>query len=401
MHIGILHTAYLERGGEDLVAESEQQLLQTADEVTVTRLSFVNPAGKIKKMIQALLMPFNPASFLRTYRWLLKEKPDVLHVHNWHYAATPAVFIAARMLKIPVVHTVHNYRLLCPSGTLFANGRLFTESLNGKFPWKAIQEKVYRNSRAQSFMLAFTVWLHSKLGTWKKINRIICLTEFQRSLLVKQAIVPEEHTCIKPNFTEAAISGPTDNRPAGALVYVGRLTEEKGVNLLLQLLPLLKQPLVFYGTGQLQSAVSDACENHPLAAYRGYGEKKEIKQVLQKADVLLFPSLWFEGMPMIILESFAAGTPVIASRLGAMTSLIADGVNGFFAEPGDAGSFHEAIQRWNNLSGEEKNTMRRSAQNTWLQHYTPAANLNRLLEIYRKVNRMDNCMPASGKALPA
>ncbi|GHV47626.1 hypothetical protein FACS1894181_01450 [Bacteroidia bacterium] len=200
MKILLIHTTYRFKGGEDSVVESEKKLLQ-ANSNEVFTLTFGNPASIIFASTMFLISIFNPFSYWKVTRAIKNFQPDVIHVHNWHFAASPSVFIAARIRKIPVVHTLHNYRLLCPSGILFHNGQLFLESLQQKFPWSAVKKRVYRNSVVQTFWLAFIVWFHKKIGTWNKIDRYIVLTPFSKELFTRSALhLSPEKLTIKPNF---------------------------------------------------------------------------------------------------------------------------------------------------------------------------------------------------------
>lgn len=384
LRVGILHTAYMQQAGEDAVANAEYQLLQSADNIVVNQYRLKNPKSKWKQILQYLQSPFNIVSFLKVYTWLRQERIQVLHVHNWHFAASPGIFWAARLAHVPIVHTLHNYRLLCPSGTLFENGKLFTASLNGKFPWEAVRRKVYRNSTLQTFLLACTVWLHRRLGTWKKIDRYICLTPFQRSLMLDTGLgISSGQVSVKTNFVNGISAGKINDRKGQKLVFAGRLSEEKGVRILLQMIPRLQQPLEIIGTGPMENEVREAAASNPLVTCSGFRDRDYIIHALQHAQALIFPSLWYEGMPMILAESLAAATPVIASRLGAMPGIISENRNGFLFDAGDASELEAAIARWNQLDEHDKSAMRREARLAYESYYTPEKNLEVLLDIYK------------------
>ncbi len=183
MKILMIHTAYRFKGGEDHVVASEVNMLED-NHHEVLLLDFENPSNPVKALMLFFIFIFNPSSYRKVIRAINEFRPDVIHVHNWHFAASPVIFIAARKKGIPVVHTLHNYRLLCPSGTLFHNGKLFLDSLQQRFTWSAIKNKVYRNSYLQTFWLSFVVWFHRKIGTWNKIDRFIALTPFSKEVFV-------------------------------------------------------------------------------------------------------------------------------------------------------------------------------------------------------------------------
>ncbi|RYG27917.1 MAG: hypothetical protein EOO01_40620, partial [Chitinophagaceae bacterium] len=184
MKILVIHTIYTTRGGEESVVENEVEDLKRAGHEVKT-LFFSNGGNALVQALKIAALPFNPLSYFQTRRILREFRPDVVHIHNWNFAASPSVIRAARAEGIAVVLTIHNFRLLCPSATLFHDGNLFMDSVNGHFPWAAIKKAVYRNSRIITFWLAFSVYVHKKLGTWKGVNKYIVLNEFTRSLFAR------------------------------------------------------------------------------------------------------------------------------------------------------------------------------------------------------------------------
>jgi glycosyltransferase involved in cell wall biosynthesis len=200
MKILLIHTIYRFKGGEDTVVESEKKMLQENGH-EVYSLIFTNPTNPVKALAIFFIALFNPVSYFRVIKAIQRFQPDVIHIHNWHFAASPAIFWAARTKEIPVVYTLHNYRLLCPSGILFYQGKLFLDSLQQNFPWEAIKKKVYRNSVFQTFWLAFIVWAHYKTGTWNKVNKYIALTSFGKDVFVSsKPAVFSQKIIVKPNF---------------------------------------------------------------------------------------------------------------------------------------------------------------------------------------------------------
>ncbi len=199
MKVLLIHTCYTERGGEDAVFESENSLLAYKN-VEVETLLFNNDRYVLMNL---LLAPFNIVSYYRVIEKIKQYRPDVIHVHNWHFAASPSIIWAAKRCKVPVVLTLHNYRMLCPSGILFHQGELYFDSLTGGFPWKAVQKKVYRNSAVLTFWLSVTIRLHKRLGTWSKVDHFITLTEFARQIFLQSDIgIKSEKISVKPNFVK-------------------------------------------------------------------------------------------------------------------------------------------------------------------------------------------------------
>src|SRR5690606_15791291 len=173
LKILVIHTNYTQRGGEDTVVEQEMELLK--NNYVVDFLCFKNNPG-IKGLFQFLISIWNIKSSKIVKKKIKDFNPDVIHLHNWHFASGPIIIRTAKKLGVSVVHTLHNYRLICPSGTLFYRDSLFLDSMHKTFPWKAVQKKVYKNSTALTFWLAFIVWFHKMIGTWKMIDKYICLT---------------------------------------------------------------------------------------------------------------------------------------------------------------------------------------------------------------------------------
>lgn len=382
MKILLIHTAYQFKGGEDSVVAQEISLLKQKYEVEV--LYFQNEAGA-KGALQFLVSLWN-----RRVAKIVKDKikqfqPDLVHIHNWHFALGPLVFRVIHSLGIPVIHTVHNYRLLCPSAILLHNGKLFTDSLQQSFPWKAVQNKVYRSSAAQTFWLAFVVWFHKKIGTWKLIDAYVCLTPFAVNLFQQSNFgVAKVQFSVKPNFTTAAKMIQSIGREKHFL-FIGRLSEEKGIETLLNAFKELPFLLKIAGDGPLKNSVVQAATEFVNISYLGNLTAREVVEELQKTQALLFPSVWFEGMPMTILEALSCQTPIITSNLGAMTSLIIDGYNGFHFEPANVESLKEVVCRYESLSVIEKNQMGINAFENYKSHYSPELQLDYFDSLYNKV----------------
>ena len=161
MRILFIHTFYRFKGGEDNLVLDEMALLQGSG-FTVELLKFKNPGTFFGALLPLFFLPFNLFSFLAAVKKIRKYRPDVVHVHNWHFAASPSVVVACHYCKVPVVLSLHNFRLICPSATLLHNGELFLDSITKKFPWKGVMLGVYRDSIIQTFWLAFSIYLHKK-----------------------------------------------------------------------------------------------------------------------------------------------------------------------------------------------------------------------------------------------
>ncbi|MBC7845820.1 MAG: glycosyltransferase [Flavobacterium sp.] len=382
MKILIIHSQYQLHGGEDAVVDQEMQLLR--QEHTVEILRFQNQGGW-KGALQFLGSIWNKRAAGKVKHKIREFQPDVVHIHNWHFALGPLAFRVINRLYVPVVHTVHNYRLLCPSAILLNEGQLFTDSLSQSFPWKAVRNKVYRSSVAQTFWLAFIVWFHKKIGTWKKIDSYVCLTPFAVNLFQQSNFgVSKEQFLVKPNFTVATETVQSTEKEKHFL-FIGRLSEEKGIETLLQAFKELPFLLKIAGDGPLKYSVVDAVKEFPNINYLGNLTNKEVTEELRKTQALIFPSVWYEAFGLVNIEAFSNRTPVLASKIGAPQSLIIDGYNGFHFEPANVENLKEVVRRFSALSLIEKEKMGTHAYDQYKSHYSSELQLSYFDSIYSKV----------------
>ncbi|MFC3198377.1 glycosyltransferase family 4 protein [Parapedobacter deserti] len=381
MRILIIHNHYQRPGGEDVVFEQERTLLSSV--AAVETLTSRNRTGW-RGAWQTLWSPWNVWAGHRLKRAIRRHRPDVIHIHNLHYAIGPIAIRIAKRHGIPVVMTLHNYRLLCPSATLFHNGRLFTDSLRAVFPWNAVRLGVHSHSVFKTFWLAFTVWLHKKAGTWRMVDRYIALTAFARQLFAESTLgLPEDQFIVKPNFVTAGQA--TASARGGYFLFIGRLAPEKGIEVLLAAFSGTDCLLRIAGDGPLRQRVIDAAGTQSNITYLGSLNPTEIRRELSACSALIFPSIWYEGMPMTLLEAFAAGTPVIASDLGAMQGMVADGQTGYRFPPGDAQALREKVQHWLQSAPATRADMASRARQAYELHYTADKNKALLVEIYASV----------------
>lgn len=382
MKILLIHTFYQLKGGEDFVFEQEFDLLKKNNEVKSVVLN--NKKG-VKGAIQFVSSIWNIKIASQIKSEIIQFQPDVVHVHNLHFAASPIVLRTIKKMHIPIVVTLHNYRLLCPSATLLHNREVYNVSLKSVFPWQAVKDKVYRNSYFQTFWLAFINWTHRRINTWDKVDKYIVLTDFAKELVTKSSLnIDSSKLVIKPNFTRETIICLDTNVQKEGFLFVGRLSQEKGIECLLKAFSHNNYCLEIGGDGPLQKDVLELANANIKVNYRGNLSKKEVVYYMEKAQILISPSICYEGMPMTIIEAFSVGTPVIASNLGAMSSMITDGYNGFLFNAGDYEDLNTKLDLWNSLSTEEKQIMSQNAYNTYLENYTPDKNRELLMNIYQQ-----------------
>ena len=306
-------------------------------------------------------------------------RPDLVHVHNFFPVLTPSIYdVGAR---IPFIQTLHNYRLLCANALLFRDNKPCEDCVGKRIPWPGVQHACYRDSRAGSAAVALMLSIHRFRNTWNtRVSRFIALTEFARTLFVNNLGIDAERIVVKPNA--APDPGRGDGKRGYAL-YVGRLSPEKGTAILIAAAEHgLGIPLKVAGTGPLSASLERAAANGVLE-YLGTQTKSEVSGLMQGARVLLLPSLWYEGLPMVIPEAFATGLPIVASDIGALSSLIAHGQNGLLVPPGNPEALAQAARTIGLTPGLE-GSLRGEARLTYERKYRPEANVQRLFEIYRE-----------------
>ena len=380
MKILFIHCTYQQSGGEDTVVREEMKLLRSKG-VDVSLLSFDNEGGW-RSLVQ---LPFNLTAYRRTKKKIAEERPDVVHIHNLHFGASPSVIRAVRSSGVPMVMTLHNYRLLCPSAVLFHDGALFTDSLEQGFPWTAVRKGVYRGSKALTAWLALAQALHRRLGTWQMPDRYIALTPHARKLFLSSRLgIDENKIVVKPNFS--TLEPAEQSQRQEHFLYAGRLTEEKGLRMMLRVFAMNRWPLRIAGSGPLAEEVATYARSFPHITYLGALQPRELAAELGSATALIFPSLWFEGMPLTIIEAFACGTPVIASKLGAMESMIRPGANGLHFEPGDEDALIAAVMQWQGLNTSQQQQYREQALASYHELYSPEKNASQLLALYRSIS---------------
>jgi glycosyltransferase involved in cell wall biosynthesis len=318
---------------------------------------------------------------------LKREKPHVAHFHNTFPLVSPGAYFACAKAGVPVVQTLHNYRLLCPAATFFRDGNICEQCLPRKTPWPGVLHSCYHGSASASFGVAAMLTSHRILGSWQnRIDAYIALSQFARNKFI-QGGLPAERIRVKPNFVDAD-PGPKNGAGDYAL-FIGRLSEEKGLRVLLKAWACLKinVPLIIAGGGPMTSEVTIAVQK--LGTNRiqvlGHVERGRVMELLRGARFLVFPSIWYEGaFPLSIIEAFACGLPVIASKIGAMEESIADGQTGLLFPCGNATNLAERVG-WAWTHADQMQTMGRAARAEYEAKYTPEINYEMLMEIYKSV----------------
>ena len=385
LRILIAHNRYQQAGGEDAVVSQEMEMLSSRGH-KVELLSTDNHDivdGK-SQVVAAFRSFYSLPSYNLTKVKIRAFRPDILHVHNIVPSLSPAIYYAANEASIPVVQTLHNYRLVCANAQLFRAGKPCEECVTSRSFLPGVKHACYRNSRLGSAVVGAGTALHSTLGTWRdRVDRYIVLSSFAEHKLAGSR-VPQQKMRIKPNFTGDRGIGSGDG---GYALFVGRLREEKGLETLLAAdragsLPL---PIYIAGDGPMLQEVQAAC-SRPGSQLRCLGRKsrEEVIELMKRASVLVIPSLWHETFGMVAIEALATGLPVVASRMGALPDIVEEGISGLLYQAGDASGMTDAL-RWIVDYPNKVATMRTGARDRYLERYSEEANYSQLLQIYEEL----------------
>ena len=335
----------------------------------------------------ALCSIWSLPSFRETRRRVAAFNPDVVHVHNTVPMISPSVYTACYRLRIPVVHTLHNYKLVCPGAFLFRDGAVCETCSAKTAPYPAVLHGCYRRSRMQSAVAALGLVFNRTIGTYRRhVTRYIALTDFSRDVFIRAGL-PADSIDVKPNFVAEEIEPGSHNGKYA--LFVGKIERLKGVPTLLNAWQMLEKtvPLKVVGRGSLDSALRSAAL--PGVSVLGPLPRERVIGLMQDASLLVFPSAWYEAFPMVIAEAFATGTPVVAARLGAMKEIVRDGRSGWHFSPGNPADL-AAVIRWAWADPAEMRRRGRLARRQYEKEYCPAVNYPRLMEIYRRAIRQTN-----------
>lgn len=390
----IVHNRYRQAGGEDAVVDAEAELLaghgHRVDRLIVDNDAIPDRPSAAQRVRLATRTVWASAAAAAVSERAGSVRADVVHVHNFLPLLSPAIHGAARSTGAAVVQTLHNYRLICPAATLFRDGAPCEDCVGLRIALPAIVHACYRDSRAQTAAVTAMLAVHRARRTWHRdVDAFIALTEFGRDRFIAGGL-PADRLVVKPNFASDvgdphADESMTRRRFAnGPVLFVGRLAPEKGIRALLAAWHRVDRgrQLRIVGGGPLVDDVRTATVATPGITFVGPVSRDEVQAEMRSAAVMVFPSEWYEGMPLSLIEAFAAGLPVVASRLGAMESMIEDGRSGILVGPGDPEALAAGIARaLADPSGLA--AMGRAARSIYLDTYAPEPNYARLAAIYR------------------
>ncbi|WP_238354764.1 glycosyltransferase [Kribbella sandramycini] len=272
---------------------------------------------------------------------LQANRPDVVHVHNTFPLFSPSVLRAAAKLGLPIVATLHNFRLMCANAVLQRDGRP-CDSCVGKLPLAAVRHSCYRESRVQTLPLATSIGVHNSLHTWQRyVTTLIAPSEFVRERYVAHGY-DADRIVVKPHAVPH--DGQVRSGPGEAVVFLGRLVEDKGFADLLRAWDSSLGRLVVIGDGPLRAEAEARAREDLSIQVLGQLPWARCMEVLRQARAVVVPARSYETFGLVVVEAFAHGVPVVASRLGALAELVDDGETGALAGPGDAEGLRKAIE---------------------------------------------------------
>ena len=387
----IVHNEYQFAGGEDTVVKQDAALLKKHGH-HVFFYTRKNEELKSYSKFQKLLLPFTTIFSLKSYREIRKtiqeNHIDIVHVHNTLPLVSYSAYYAAKKEGCKLVQTIHNFRLVCPNALFYRDGHICEDCLK-KGIFCSIKHGCYRGSKAQTAMVALSLKIHRMLGTFKKPDAYIALTAFNKEKI--SSVVKPEKIFVKPNYLALNDNVASENKSQNTLppfsyyVYAARLEHVKGIFVLLEAFRQLpNERLLLLGTGPDEGKVKEFLEKNKMdnVLCLGFMPHEETLSYLKQAKALIFPSLWYEGFPMTIVESLSCSTPVIASDTPNLTETIHTGENGYSFMTGSSEDLKKVIQTFSSLSEEASTQLRENAKKTYETHFTEKIIYKKMMEIY-------------------
>lgn len=388
LRVLVVHNRYrsAQPSGEDRVVDQETAVLAAAGhrvDLFQRRSDDIASMPLPAKVAVPLRVPWNAPVRAELVARLRRHRPDVVHVHNVFPLLSPSVVAACADVGVPAVVTLHNYQQVCPTGTLHRQGRVCIEC-PGRLPLPAVRHGCYRDSRLATVPVAAGMVV-ARGRWWPAVTRFLCISAAQREILVRHGM-PASRLTVKHNF----VPDPGVRRAGTGehVLFLGRLTEEKGVRVLMAAWDRLTArggiglPLVLAGTGPLEDEVTRWARARPNALRLGLRTPEQCRELVARAAAVVVPSTWLETFGLVAVEGMAAGVPVVAAGHGALAELVQDGVTGLLHRPGDPGSLADELRRLVTAPGLGL-AMGTAARRRYERGFTPAVGLDRLVAGYR------------------
>lgn len=375
----IVHNYYQIPGGEDTVVANEKKMIEDHghEVILYTRSnSEIKTMSRLKKAMLPLTTVFNYKTYKDIKRLIRTEKIEIVHVHNTLTLISPSVYYAACSCKVPVIQTMHNFRMLCPGAVFYRDGHI-CEDCTKQGLWCAVSHGCYRGSRIQTFVCVISTVIHRMSGIYRKLN-YICLTEFNKTKLLQLKQIQPDHVFIKPNFT---YNGKLGYQAKNYYLYMGRMEKIKGVRMLLEAFAALPDKrLVLVGTGTELEALKNESAHCQNISFKGFLLREELNQVLAGAKAVIVTSQWYETFGMVVAEAFSCRVPVIVGDIGNVASLVDDGINGIKFKYNSVEALRQAVARFEGMDAE---AMGKAAYEKYLKEFSEEKNYHDIEVVYQ------------------
>lgn len=386
-----LFNVYLEKGGEELIADNILRKLGEFQEVDSLRFFSQDweEARSCSRFSQLCKLFYNRTTAQELEQKIHSINPDILLLHNIYPVGSPSIYHIAKKTETPVIQFTHNYRPFSVKGTLWTGKRIAEESLKGNY-WEEITSGSWKESSLKSAAFAASLkYLHAT-GWLDSIKHWIAISDFMREKFIEAGVPPHQITTLK-HFWELSPETQTA-QDQGYYLFLSRLCEEKGVDVLLDAWSLLEKEcgtetpkLVIGGTGELKEKVVKAAEKSVCIEYHDYvsGEKKA--ELIRNCRAMIAPSVWWEPLGLVTYEAYDYGKPMLASASGGLKETVVDHVTGFHFQPNDPGAIVECILKSEQLSDVERLTMGREGRSWLKEHASPEKWKEEFQQIIKKV----------------
>jgi len=355
----------------------------------VQEVDYRGGMGAIARVKHGLRAIWNPEAARAARELARRGAPPVAHLHNIYHQLSPSIVAALHAEGVPIVQTLHDYKLVCPAYLLMTEGQICERCRGGRYG-QAFRHRCLLESRGPSLIGTIEAYVHASLGTYEKIDRFLCPSRF---LLEKVASfgVPREKLVHLPYFVAIERYRPATEPAPRPLecVYVGRLSREKGIATLIEAmakLPPGRLSLRVLGDGPLREALEERGARVAPGRIRfsGYLTGDSLHEAIRTAAFAVVPSEWYENLPYAVLEPFALGRPVVGARIGGIPELVENGSTGRLHESGDSDSLAEALL-WMTGAEADLPLMGQNARRRIEREHCLEDHLDRLVSLYQEL----------------
>lgn len=349
---------------------------------------FVTPNDKLPRIKGAANYFYNTAAARNLKRLLEAEKPDIAHIHLLWGGLSPSILGVLKHHGIPIVHTAHDYRMVCPAYTFRTPDGRICEDCKGRKFYKCAIKRCSKGNLLQSTIMAVEMYIRNVFfNPAKTIDGFIFVSEFSRNKHVEYApAFANTRSIVLYNTTKNVRSEFMNCGARRYFLFFGRLSEEKGISTLIRAFAELPEyDLKIVGTGSEEAHARELARDCRNIKFLGYKQGDELKRIIADASFVLVPSEWYENNPMTIIEAYTQGVPVIGSHIGGIPEIIAEGGTGYTFAPKDAKALAETVKRAQSLSEKDYDTMIRCTAAFATAHFGEEEHYKRLIGFYKSL----------------